>query len=205
MPISSPIKIELTWHGPEKWHSLKPKKCAGLYLWTVGESPSLSLSYVGESSDVRKRLRDHIIDLLGGGSWLWQIENLRANDLGVGWYEPDHMGNALFESYLTNIREHQELAISNLKEYSFFYAYHEDLTDIKVRKAVESALISDAQADDLYVGYTNNLKAKKKCLQNSRLNWKGPVVKVKSQFEDRSVSIYGITRNKWIDGITSPM
>lgn len=201
--MADTIDISLDWKGPFKWDSLDPKSDPGLYLWVVGPESPYTLSYVGQSDNVRIRLRNHLTQLLGGGSWLWEIEKLRNSDLGEGLYEPDKDANEFFSGgkYLDRLQENLDIARDNLKEYSFFCVYDEDekFQDAKTRRSVESALIHNAEAYNLHVGYERNWK-NKQCLQNSQVNWIGPKVRVKSKFKT-GIKIKGMTIGKWVDGI----
>ena len=168
MTSSTKLKVRLDWKGPFKWDSLDPKPLPGLYLWVAGPESPFTLSYVGESDNVRIHLRNHIIQLLGGGSWLWDIEKLRNSDLGEGLYEPDKDADEFFSSgkFLAQLQENLDHARDNLKEYSFFCAYDEDgkLQDFNTRRSVESVLIHNAGAYKLHIGYKRNLKIER-CLR----------------------------------------
>ena len=200
MTSSTKLEVHLDWKGPFKWDSLDPKPLPGLYLWVAGPGSPYTLSYVGESDNVRIRMRNHIIQLLGGGYWLWDIEKLRNSDLGEGLYEPDKDADEFFSSgkYLAKLQEYLDHARDNLKEYSFFCAYDEDgkLRDSNTRKSVESALLHNSE---LYIGYKGNLKIER-CLQNSQVSRTGPTVRVKSKFKP-GIKIKGITKGKWVNGI----
>lgn len=208
MKNNDQMDIKLVWEGPFKFDSLNPEPLPGLYLWVVaGTSPSFdfTLSYVGESGDVRIRLRDEIAQLLGGRSWLWDIKKLRSSDLGVGVYQPDKKADEFFgrKKFLGQLSQNLNMAIANLEEYSFFCATNDrNLKDSKIRKATESALIQNAEIDNLFIGYEENLE-KEKCIQNAKLSRQGPNIRVKSTFES-GIRIKGVTQENWVKGATVP-
>ena len=146
-------KIELYWDGPHSpfenegtdWN---PPEKPGVYVFTIepqgAPEPTPIITYVGEASDLRNRLNEHIFYFLGGGYALLKEEHLDKAGFLDDWYayQPRAKRSNLVKGYLNDYERMSGLAIANLKRYRFSWAVLDQ--ERAVRQAVESALISEA-------------------------------------------------------------
>jgi len=138
-----------------------------------------------------------MVQILGGGYWLYEPDQIRngifEND------DPVYRTDWFLDRYLANPQDYFDIAMSNLKTYSFFFAYHEEIKDNKTRRAVESALILDAEKHGLFRNMSS-YKDKKRFLQNGRISLsdeKAPAVRIISKFDN--IEIEGITNDEKVE------
>jgi len=192
-----PITLELLWKGPftlstpEERRHFDPPTGGGLYLWCVGRHPGYRVSWVGQSGNLEGRMYSHICSILGGAYWLYSDAHL-IDGLGpvqeYAEYKPG-LKNIL-EVFLADFGKHSSMALRNLQSYTFFWAEfpgelpggEDRWKPSVVRKAVESALITEA-------------KKRGEPLQNgprSLGSAKSPRVTIKSRFLRAGFEVPGI-------------
>ncbi|MCB9609461.1 MAG: hypothetical protein H6716_22910 [Polyangiaceae bacterium] len=136
----------------------------------------LEIAYVGQASDIRDRMYQHVFWTLGGAYYLYETDYLREGRIGRGnegvVYTPGLEG--LMNSYLLRLGDLQQVAVENLRCYRYFWAEVRSWSGAasQDRRQVESALISRARTES-------------PCLQNGSLS-SAPiprnVLTVKSEF-----------------------
>lgn len=148
-------KIELEWMGPfsvdtpDSRRSFIPPHQPGVYLWAVVQHSdsvsSFKVSYVGQTSNLRNRLYEHISGILGGLSSLYGDEHLVQGEIPekkLRKYEPSHAN--LLNEFISDFPKYSQLAYQNVMSYRFFWAEmpgYSGSVQSCFRKAVESALI----------------------------------------------------------------
>ena len=142
--------IGLRWEGPfsldtnENRTRFRPPNNAGVYIWAVGKENDLRISYVGQSSNLRNRMYEHIFSTLGGAYWLYEDAHFLSGDKPSEVYRSG-LENIL-GTYIPNFRELSVTAYRNLILNKIFWAILE--ANSKTRKLVESALIRDATENE---------------------------------------------------------
>ena len=154
--------IMLQWEGPfsldtpDNRSQFHPKDAPGVYLWTVTQPLerriSFRISYVGQTSSLRNRMHEHISNIFGGKSLLFEdgqlLKGTPLNDSSVFYKPPDRENPfRVREFFLEDFNRHSQLAYTNLLSYRFFWAEMSKPDGPQVllfRKAVESALIGHA-------------------------------------------------------------
>jgi hypothetical protein len=138
------VTMHLDWHGPfnlathEGRRDFMPPNEGGVYLWCVGRHPRLSISYVGEASNLGQRLYEHVFSTLGGAYCLYSDDHLFDGATPVAGYNPGL--NNILELFLGDFAKYSAMAHHNLLAYSFFWAtVPGDRCD---RQTIESALIN---------------------------------------------------------------
>jgi hypothetical protein len=158
--------VRLDWQGPYELDELvdglrSAERCPGIYLWTLPLDDQLKIAYVGQASNVRDRMYQHIFYTLGGAYCLYGPDDVRAGrvssitkDLA---YEPGLEG--VIQEFLPRLRELQRTAEENLRCYRYFWAEMRGWSGsgARDRRLVESALIGRARDNP-------------DCLQNARLS-----------------------------------
>jgi hypothetical protein len=134
--------IDLAWTGPFRIQDAEfaPPVYAGLYLWVVGSPGNRTVSYVGQTDNIRRRMYEHVTSLLGGAYRLYDPSDMRAGRMEP-LYKPEY--DTYFAEFVGKFNTRSRLAYDNLVAYELFWASMEG--SARERRQVESALIHNAR------------------------------------------------------------
>ena len=135
--------ITLEWVGPfnpcqEETHEFKPQNKPGIYIWAVGSKTEKFISYVGKAANLKQRLYQHMVYMLGGSAYLYEPKKLKNAEALENVYKPAPKDWNL--NFIENYSELSTCALENLKAYEFFWV--EFNLSNEYRKAVESGIIN---------------------------------------------------------------
>jgi hypothetical protein len=120
-----------------------PPATAGVYMWVVGKENDLRISYVGQTSNLRKRMYEHIFYTLGGAYWLYEDSHFVNGANPEAKYAPGLEG--ILTQFIPYFSELSMVAYKNLTLNKIYWAILEEVE--KTRILVESALIRQATID----------------------------------------------------------
>jgi hypothetical protein len=141
--IDQKSTITLQWQGPyamfpnsdiELIYDRHDAQGPGVYLWTIKSGNEYWVHYVGESKKVIKRQREHVIEYLGGGYWLYDPEQFAAGVL-VPWYKSTEN----ITTFLNQYEILSKVAVAMISQFRIFYVSLAD-TNLSTKR-VEGGLI----------------------------------------------------------------
>jgi len=179
--IVEPRKITLEWKGPYSLHpNYEPSISAeeipsspAVYMWTIPLSEGYRIAYVGESGDLLSRQYQHIRDTLGGGCELYNDEYFNGSrpNKEADPYKPNPENLNL--EFVRDFESLSSRALHNLTSYRWFWAVPKERgedVETKVRKLVESAIITKARTLDPHLRENSELGHGEGTIQNTRVS-----------------------------------
>jgi|GEM_PF-2501148 len=179
--IVEPRKITLEWKGPYSLHpNYEPSISAedipsspAVYMWTIATNEGHRIAYVGESGNLLSRQYQHIRDTLGGGYELYDDEYFNGSlpNKEADPYKPSPQDLNL--EFVRNFESLSSRALRNLTSYRWFWAVPKESgedVETKVRKLVESAIITEARERDPHLRKNNELGHGEGTIQNTRVS-----------------------------------